>query len=54
LIFALPVDVAVGAGSTGSPLAETLGFVPLPTAHGPALAGFLAAHVVLPRILKTQ
>ncbi len=53
LITASLVIVAIGAWLTVSPLAGTLGFVPLPGAYWPILAGMLAMYVVLTQIVKT-
>jgi Mg2+-importing ATPase len=53
LITASLAIVAIGAWLTVSPLASTLGFVPLPAAYWPILAGMLAAYVVLTQLVKT-
>jgi Mg2+-importing ATPase len=53
LITASLIIVAIGAWLTVSPLAGTLGFVPLPAAYWPILAGMLAMYVVLTQLVKT-
>jgi Mg2+-importing ATPase len=53
LITASLIIVAIGAWLTVSPLAGTLGFVPLPAAYWPILAGMLALYVVLTQLVKT-
>ena len=53
LIAASMAIVAVGVWLTVSPLAGTLGLVPLPAAYWPILAGMLAAYVLLTQIVKT-
>ncbi len=47
------VIVAVGAGLTVSPLADALGFVPLPPAYWLLLAIILVCYVVLTQLAKT-
>jgi Mg2+-importing ATPase len=53
LILTSVVVVAVGAGLTVSPLADALGFVPLPPRYWLLLAGILACYVVLTQLAKT-
>jgi Mg2+-importing ATPase len=53
LITASLVIVAIGAWLTVSPIAGTLGFVPLPAAYWPILAGMLAAYIILTQLVKT-
>jgi Mg2+-importing ATPase len=53
LIFTSLVIVAVGAFLPFSPLANLLGFTPLPWSYWLWLAGMLAAYVVLTQIVKT-
>jgi Mg2+-importing ATPase len=43
----------VGAWLTVSPLAGTLGFVPLPSLYWPLLAIVLLGYVVLTQVVKT-
>ncbi len=53
LIFTSIVIVAVGAWLTVSPLADTLGFVPLPPLYWGLLAIILVCYVVLTQLVKT-
>jgi Mg2+-importing ATPase len=53
LIATSLIIVAVGAWLTVSPLAETLGFVPLPPLYWLLLALMLPCYVVLTQIVKT-
>jgi Mg2+-importing ATPase len=53
LILTSVAVVALGAGLTVSPLADTLGFVPLPPRYWLLLAGILACYVVLTQLAKT-
>jgi Mg2+-importing ATPase len=53
LIFTSLAIVAVGAYLPYSPLASTLGFVPLPALYWLLLLGMLAAYVILTQIIKT-
>jgi P-type Mg2+ transporter len=53
LIATSLIIVAVGAWLTVSPLADTLGFVPLPTLYWPLLAIMLLCYVVLTQVVKT-
>jgi len=46
------IVVAIGAGLTVSPLADTLGFVPLPPLYWLLLAGMLVAYVILTQMVK--
>ena len=52
LLFTSLVIVLVGAWLTISPLAGTLGFVPLPALYWPLLLGMLVAYVFLTQIVK--
>jgi len=45
--------VAIGAYLPYSPLASTLGFVPLSTLYWLLLLGMLVAYVVLTQLIKT-
>jgi Mg2+-importing ATPase len=45
--------VSAGAWLTVSPLASTLGFVPLPGMYWPFLAGMLVSYVMLTQVVKT-
>jgi Mg2+-importing ATPase len=47
------IVVAAGAGLTVSPLASTLGFVPLPARYWLFLAGMLLGYALLTQLLKT-
>jgi Mg2+-importing ATPase len=53
LVLTSVVIVAVGAWLPFSPLASTLGFVPLPPLYWLFLAGMLACYVVLTQLVKT-
>ena len=53
LIFTSLIIVAVGAWLTVSPLAGTLGFVPLPPLYWLLLALMLLCYVVLTQLVKT-
>jgi Mg2+-importing ATPase len=53
LILTSLLIVAAGAWLTVSPLAETLGFVPLPALYWLYLAGMLVAYVILTQLVKT-
>jgi Mg2+-importing ATPase len=53
LIVTSLIIVAAGAWLTVSPLADTLGFVPLPPLYWLLLAGMLVAYVVLTQMVKT-
>jgi Mg2+-importing ATPase len=53
LIFTSLIIVTVGAWLTVSPLATTLGFVPLPPLYWPILAGLLLCYVLLTQVVKT-
>jgi Mg2+-importing ATPase len=53
LIATSVIIVAVGAWLTVSPLAGTLGFVPLPALYWLYLAGMLVAYVILTQLVKT-
>ncbi|WP_394807888.1 magnesium-translocating P-type ATPase, partial [Nitrosomonas sp.] len=53
LILTSIVIVAVGAWLTVSPLADTLGFVPLPPLYWGLLAVILVCYVVLTQLVKT-
>nr|AYA93368.1 putative ATPase [uncultured bacterium pG7] len=53
LIVTSLLVVAAGAWLTISPLADTLGFVPLPPLYWPLLAGILVSYVILTQIVKT-
>jgi P-type Mg2+ transporter len=53
LIATSLIIVAVGAGLTISPLADTLGFVPLPPLYWLFLAVMLIAYVILTQLVKT-
>ena len=53
LILTSVIIVAVGALLTVSPLASTLGFVPLPALYWLLLAIMLACYVVLTQLMKT-
>jgi Mg2+-importing ATPase len=53
LIFTSLAIVAVGAILPYSPLADTLGFVPLPPFYWLLLLGMLVAYVILTQIIKT-
>ncbi|HEY4953365.1 MAG TPA: magnesium-translocating P-type ATPase, partial [Gemmatimonadaceae bacterium] len=52
LILTSLIIVAVGAGLTVSPLASTLGFVPLPRLYWLYLAGMLAGYAILTQVVK--
>jgi P-type Mg2+ transporter len=52
LIFTSLIIVTVGAWLTVSPLATTLGFVPLPSLYWPILAGLLLFYVLLTQVVK--
>jgi Mg2+-importing ATPase len=47
------IVVAAGAGLTVSPLASTLGFVPLPARYWLFLAGMLLGYALLTQLVKT-
>ncbi len=53
LIFTSLIIVTVGAWLTVSPLANTLGFVPLPPLYWVFLAGMLLAYAILTQVVKT-
>ena len=53
LIFTSLAIVAIGAYLPYSPLAGTLGFVPLPPLYWLLLLGMLVAYVILTQIIKT-
>lgn len=53
LILTSIIIVAVGAWLTVSPLADTLGFVPLPPLYWGLLAIILVCYVVLTQLVKT-
>jgi Mg2+-importing ATPase len=53
LILTSIIIVAVGAWLTVSPLADTLGFVPLPPLYWGLLAVILVCYVVLTQLVKT-
>ena len=53
LILTSVVIVAVGAGLTVSPLADALGFVPLPPLYWLLLAIILVCYVVLTQLIKS-
>ena len=53
LILTSVIIVAVGAWLTVSPLADTLGFVPLPPLYWALLAVILVCYVVLTQLVKT-
>ena len=53
LILTSAIIVAVGAWLTVSPLANTLGFVPLPPLYGLFLAILLLGYAVLTQVMKT-
>jgi Mg2+-importing ATPase len=53
LIATSLIIVSVGAWLTVSPLADTLGFVPLPPLFWLLLAGMLVCYVVLTQVVKT-
>ncbi len=53
LIMTSVIIVAAGAWLTVSPLAETLGFVPLPPLYWPLLAILLLNYVILTQFVKT-
>ena len=54
LIATSVIIVAVGAWLTVSPLASTLGFVPLPPLYWLLLAAMLPCYVVLTQLVKTR
>jgi Mg2+-importing ATPase len=53
LIFTSLIIVTVGAWLTVSPLANMLGFVPLPPLYWVFLAGMLLAYAILTQLVKT-
>jgi Mg2+-importing ATPase len=53
LILTSLINVAIGAYLPFSPLASTLGFVPLPGTYWLYLAGMMLAYVTLTQIVKT-
>ena len=53
LILTSVFIVCVGAGLTVSPLAKTLGFVPLPPLYWLFLAGMLLGYAMLTQVVKT-
>jgi P-type Mg2+ transporter len=53
LIISSVVIVSAGAWLTVSPLANTLGFVPLPPLYWPLLAVLLVFYVILTQVVKT-
>ena len=53
LIISSLIIVAVGAWLTVSPLADTLGFVPLPPLYWLLLAIMLVCYVILTQVVKT-
>jgi Mg2+-importing ATPase len=53
LIASSLIIVAVGAWLTVSPLASTLGFVPLPSMYWLLLAVMLVCYVILTQVVKT-
>jgi len=53
LILTFVIIVAVGAWLTVSPLAKTLGFVPLPAMYWPFLAILLPGCAILTQVVKT-
>ena len=53
LIVTSILIVAIGAGLTISPLASTLGFVPLPPLYWLFLLGMLMCYVLLTQVVKT-
>ena len=53
LILTSILIVAVGAGLTVSPLAKTLGFVPLPALYWLFLAIMLLGYAILTQVVKT-
>jgi Mg2+-importing ATPase len=52
LVVTSIVIVLVGAWLTISPLASTLGFVPLPALYWPLLFGMLVCYVILTQVVK--
>jgi Mg2+-importing ATPase len=53
LVLTSVIIVAVGAGLTASPLANTLGFVPLPPLYWLFLAIMLLGYAILTQVVKT-
>jgi len=53
LLLTSVLIVAIGAYLPYSPLASTLGFVPLSTLYWLLLLGMLVAYVVLTQLIKT-
>ena len=53
LMLTSVIIVTVGAWLTISPLATSLGFVPLPALYWPILAGLLVGYVILTQVVKT-
>ena len=53
LVLTSVIIVAVGAGLTASPLANTLGFVPLPQLYWLFLAIMLLGYAILTQVVKT-
>jgi Mg2+-importing ATPase len=53
LILTSVLIVAVGAGLTVSPLATTLGFVPLPPLYWLFLAVMMLGYAMLTQVVKT-
>lgn len=53
LIITSLIIVSVGAWLTISPLADTLGFVPLPSQYWLLLAIMLVGYVILTQVVKT-
>jgi Mg2+-importing ATPase len=47
------IIIGVGGWLPFSPLASTLGFVPLPPLYWLFLAGMLAAYIILTQLIKT-
>ena len=53
VILTSVIIVAAGAWLTVSPLANTLGFVPLPLLYWLYLAGMLLAYAILTQVVKS-
>jgi Mg2+-importing ATPase len=53
LILTSVIIVAAGAWLTVSPLASTLGFVPLPPLYWLFLAGMLLGYAILTQVMKS-
>ncbi len=54
LTLTTTVAVAIGIFLPYSPLAATLGFVPLPLLFWPALAGFIVLYILLTQFIKSR